>query len=53
MENDRDGKGEEVDAEKYKMLIAEYKRFKKQNIQHISFQPEGGFIYAFGKLWES
>ena len=32
MENDRDGKGEEVDAEKYKMLIAEYKRFKKQNV---------------------
>ena len=49
MENDRDGKGDEVDAEKYKMLIAEYKRFKKQNIQHTRFQPEGGFIYAFGK----
>ena len=49
MENDRDGKGDEVDAEKYKMLIAEYKRFKKRNIQHIMFQPERGYISAFGK----
>ena len=49
MENDRDGKGEEVDAEKYKMLIAEYKRFKKQRVQHIRFQSEKGFTPAFGK----
>ena len=49
MENDRDGKGEEVDAEKYKMLIAEYKRFKKQRVRHIRFQTEKGVIPAFGK----
>ena len=49
MENDRDGKGDEVDAEKYKMLIAEYKRFKKQRVQNIRFQTEKGCIHAFGK----
>ena len=49
MENDRDGKGEEVDVEKYNMLIAEYKRFKKQNVQHIRFQPDTSLSVAFGK----
>ena len=35
LHNDRDGKGEEVDAEKYKMLIAEYRKFKAQRVKHF------------------
>ena len=35
LQNDRDGKGEEVDAEKYKMLIAEYRKFKAQRVKHF------------------
>ena len=49
MENDRDGKGDEVDAEKYKMLITEYKRFKRRNLQHFKFHDHGGLVNAFGK----
>ena len=30
-------KGEEVDKEKYKMLVTEYKKFKKTNVQHFRF----------------
>ena len=35
LHNDRDGKGEEVDAEKYKMLIGEYRKFKAQRVKHF------------------
>ena len=49
IENDRDGKGDEVDAEKYKMLIAEYKSFKRRNLQHVRFQPEEGLVFPYGK----
>ena len=35
LQNDRDGKGDEVDAEKYKMLIAEYRKFKAQRVKHF------------------
>ena len=30
-------KGEEVDKEKYKMLIAEYRKFKEKNVKHFRF----------------
>ena len=30
-------KGEEVDKEKYKMLIAEYRKFKAKNVKHFRF----------------
>ena len=49
MENDRDGKGDEVDAEKYKVLIAEYKSFKRRNLQHVRFQHEEGLVFPYGK----
>ena len=49
MKNDRDGKGDEVDAEKYKMLITEYKRFKRRSLQHFRFHDHGGLVSAFGK----
>ena len=28
-------KGEELDKEKYKMLIAEYRKFKRENVKHF------------------
>ena len=30
-------KGEEVDKEKYQMLVTEYKKFKKANVEHFRF----------------
>ena len=30
-------KGEELDKEKYKMLIAEYRKFKRKNVKHFRF----------------
>ena len=30
-------KGEELDKEKYKMLIAEYRKFKRENVKHFRF----------------
>ena len=30
-------KGEELDKEKYKMLIAEYRKFKAKNVKHFRF----------------
>ena len=38
-------KGEELDKEKYKMLIAEYRKFKTKNLKHIRFNSG----YIFGK----
>ena len=32
-----DEKGEELDKEKYKMLIAEYRKYKRQNVKHFRF----------------
>ena len=42
------GKGEEIDKEKYKMLIAEYRKFKRENVKHFRFNS-GGNSSAFGK----
>ena len=30
-------KGEALDTEKYKMLIAEYRKFKRENVKHFRF----------------
>ena len=38
-------KGEELDKEKYKMLITEYRKFKTKNLKHIRFNSG----YIFGK----
>ena len=35
LQNDRDGKGDEVDAEKYQMLSGEYRKFKAQRVKHF------------------
>ena len=39
-------KGEELDKEKYKMLITEYRKFKTKNVRHIRFNSG----YIFGKF---
>ena len=41
-------KGEELDKEKYKMLIAEYRKFKRENVKHFWFNS-GESMGAFGK----
>ena len=41
-------KGEELDKEKFKLLIAEYKKFKSKNIQHFRFSSSGASC-AFGE----
>ena len=42
-------KGEELDKEKYKMLIAEYRKFKKDNVKHFRFNSAENSS-AFGKV---
>ena len=42
-------KGEELDKEKYKMLIAEYRKFKRENVRHFRFNS-GENSSAFGKF---
>ena len=42
-------KGEEMDKEKYKMLIAEYRKFKTKNVRHFRFNS-GENTSAFGKF---
>ena len=35
MKNGGQEKGEELDKEKYKMLISEYRKFKRENVKHF------------------
>ena len=42
-------KGEELDKEKYKMLITEYRKFKTKNVRHFRFNS-GENSSAFGKF---
>ena len=37
MKSSGEEKGEELDKEKYKMLIAEYRKFKTKNVKHFRF----------------
>ena len=41
-------KGEELDKEKYKMLIAEYRKFKRENVKHFRFNSAEN-LSSFGK----
>ena len=41
-------KGEELDKEKYKMLIAEYRKFKRENVKHFRFNSAENSS-SFGK----
>ena len=40
-------RGEEQDKEKYKMLVAEYRKFKTSNVKHFRFNAVG-ISSAFG-----
>ena len=42
-------KGEELDKKKYLKLIAEYKNFKKKNVQHFRFSSAAN-LSNFGKF---
>lgn len=37
MKRSGEEKGEELDKEKYKMMIAEYRKFKTKNVRHFRF----------------
>ena len=54
MKSSNGGKGEEMDREKKRMLIKEYKKFKRDNTRHITFNSvakstkfgESSFFYS-------
>ena len=46
MEGTKVKRGEEMDKEKFKKLISEYKTFKKENVRHFRFRPDTD---VFGK----
>ena len=41
-------KGEELDKEKYKQLVTEYRKFKNNNVRHFRLNPEVN-TSAFGE----
>ena len=41
-------KGEELDKEKFNMLISEYRKFKTRNVKHFRFNSEATWS-TFGK----
>ena len=41
-------RGEELDKEKYKMLISEYRKFKTKNVKHFRFNSAAN-LSTFGK----
>ena len=45
---ERNRKGEELDKEKYKMMIAEYRKFKAKIVKHFRFNSAAGSS-SFGK----
>ena len=49
LQRDGQGKMEKVDKEKYKMLVAEYRRFKAENVKHFRLSAKA-ISSAFGKL---
>ena len=54
MKSSNGGKGEEMDKEKKRMLVKEYKKFKRDNTRHITFNSvakstkfgESSFFYS-------
>ena len=41
-------RGDELDKEKYKMLVSEYRKFKTKNVKHFRFNSEDN-LSTFGK----
>ena len=48
VEGNKDKMGKEMDKEKLKELISEYKKFKKENVRHFRFHPNAS-LNVFGK----
>ena len=43
--------GEEIDKEKFRKLISEYKKFKMENVRHIKFHPnEASNMFGKGRV---
>ena len=40
IEGNQDKMGKEMDKEKFKKLISEYKKFKMENVRHFRFRPD-------------
>ena len=36
-------RGEELDKDKYKMIISEYRKFKAKKVKHFRFNPAANF----------
>ena len=49
MKNNNGKKGEELDKEKFKRLISEYRKFKMKNVKHFRFN-ENATSNMFGKF---
>ena len=43
-------RGDELDKEKYKMLVSEYRKFKTKNVKHFSFNSAAN-VNAFGEYF--
>ena len=52
IEGNKENMAEEMDKEKFKKLISEYKKFKMENVRHFRFNPNPS-LSAFGKFFFS
>ena len=50
MKKSEKGHGEEVDKDKYKMMVAEYRKFKEKNVKHFRLNV-GANSSSFGKKY--
>ena len=50
MKGNKDKMGEEMDMEKFKTLLSEYKEFKMENVRHFKFDLNSA-ASMFGKFW--
>ena len=48
MKDNKKDMAEEMDKEKFKELISEYKKFKMENVRHFRFHPDAS-SNVFGK----
>ena len=42
-------RGEELDKEKYRMLVSEYRKFKTKNVKHFRFNSAANISIFYGK----
>ena len=46
-------RGDELDKEKYKMLVFEYRKFKTKNVKHLRFSTAAANLSEFGEFFLS